>query len=171
MMTDQAIYAETVSSKATETLFISLMALFVGLLFWRVSTTKFDLLAGVFAFLCVFFLFYVLNYRKLLIRLTSESLNLKFGMFSWSVPLENIAACELDELPAVFKYGGAGIHFMFVHRKYRVSLNFLEHPRVVVTLKQKQGLVQEVSFSTRHPTDLLSFLCTAVEEQEAKLLP
>jgi hypothetical protein len=53
------------------------------------------------------------------------------------------------------KYGGAGIHFMFVHKRYRASFNFLEHPRVVIGLKRKAGLVKDISFSTCQPNELI----------------
>jgi hypothetical protein len=53
------------------------------------------------------------------------------------------------------RYGGAGIHWMMVHGRYRASFNFLEYPRVVVRFKQKRGLVQDVSFSTRQPEEVI----------------
>jgi hypothetical protein len=54
--------------------------------------------------------------------------------------------------------GGAGIHFISVRGRYRVSFNFLEHPRVVIALKKKRGLVRDVSFSTRHPDEVLQLI-------------
>jgi hypothetical protein len=53
------------------------------------------------------------------------------------------------------KYGGAGIHFMFIHQRYRASLNFLEHSRVVIELKRKAGPVRDISFSTCRPNELI----------------
>jgi hypothetical protein len=58
--------------------------------------------------------------------------------------------------------GGAGIHFMVVGKRYRASFNFLEHPRVVIALKRKAGLVRDVSFSTRRPVDVLRLIQKAV---------
>ena len=52
------------------------------------------------------------------------------------------------------KYGGAGIHFMTVHNRYRASFNFLEYPRVVIAFKKKVGLVRDISFSTRRPEEV-----------------
>jgi hypothetical protein len=56
------------------------------------------------------------------------------------------------------KYGGAGIHFMLIHKRYRVSFNFLEHPRVVIALKRKAGWVRDVSFSTCQPNELIQLI-------------
>ncbi len=82
----------------------------------------------------------------------SEVLRLQFGVFTWTIPLNNLEAIRPDDdLPALAKYGGAGIHFMLLRGRYRASFNFLEYPRVVVALRRSR-LVRDVSFSTRAQT-------------------
>jgi hypothetical protein len=44
------------------------------------------------------------NYRTLNIHLTSQTLTLTFGVFSWNIPLENIERCAIDELPTIARY-------------------------------------------------------------------
>lgn len=117
-----------------------------------------DALAVTLFVFCGIFLFYSVNYRTLVIQLTAHTLKLKFGLFPWTVPLDNIADCQLDELPKFLEYGGAGIHFFTIRNRYRASFNFLEHPRVVVAFKKKRGLVHELSFSTRKPEEVLRLL-------------
>ena len=156
--TNTLLYTERISSRKTEALFLALMFIFFLLLFWRVNAVNLDWVAIVFACFFVLFLFYSVNYRTLLIRLTTESLKLTFGIFTWTVPVDNIEECSLDELPAIMKFGGAGIHFMTIRNRYRASFNFLEYARVVVMLKRKQGLVQDVSFSTRRPDEIIERL-------------
>jgi hypothetical protein len=56
------------------------------------------------------------------------------------------------------KYGGAGIHFMFIRDRYRASFNFLEYPRVVIAFKKKVGPVRDISFSTRKPEDVIQLI-------------
>lgn len=162
IMTDDLIYNERVSSNRTEALFLALTLLFCLLLIWRVNAGIVDLLAA--AFFCLFglFLFYSVNYRTLNIRLTPESLEFTFGIFTWIVPLDNIEECRLDELPILMRMGGAGIHFMSIWKRYRASFNFLEHPRVVVAFKKKRGPVCDISFSTRRPDDILRLIQEAV---------
>ncbi len=157
-MTDDCIYHERVSSNRTEALFLALTLLFFLLLIWRANAAGLDLLAVVFAFFLVCFFFYSVNYRTLHIRLTQESLKLTFGIFTWTVPMENVGECHLDEIPLLMKMGGAGIHFMTIRKRYRASFNFLEHPRVVIAFKSKAGLVRDISFSTRQPDDVLHFI-------------
>jgi len=115
--------------------------------------------------LCIFFcvfLFYTINYRRLDIYLYPRTLSLKFGVFHWSVPLENIAEIQLDEVPILKRFGGAGIHFMSIRGRYRASFNFLEHPRIVIKFKEKIGPVRDLSFSTRSPEVLIDLINRAV---------
>jgi len=166
-MTDNLIYEERVSSDWTEALFLGFTILFFMLLIWRMSTGSPDILSAAFFFFFVFFFFYAVNYRTLIIRLTPESLQLKFGIFTWTIPLDNIGECRHDDLPMLMRYGGAGIHFMLIRRRYRASFNFLEHPRVVIALKKRAGLVRDISFSTRQPDELIQLLQNAVSGRRA----
>lgn len=166
-MTDDLIFHERISSNRTEALFLALTLLFLLLFLWRVTAGSLDLLTV--TFLCSFglFFFYSVNYRTLLIRLTAESLNLTFGLFTWKVPLDNVEECHLDSLPLLMRYSGAGIHFMFIRNRYRVSFNFLEYPRVVIAFKRKAGPVRDISFSTRRPDDVLRLVQEAVSAKRA----
>ena len=167
MMSDSVIYSEKVTSKKTEFLFVALTLLFFILLIWRVMVSSLDILAGVFLFIFCLFLFYSFNFRTLVIRLTSESLMLSFGIFTWTIPLDNISVCQLDDdLPVLMKYGGAGIHFMVIRNRYRASFNFLEHSRVVIRLKRKAGLVKDISFSTCYPNELIQLIQAALSTNQ-----
>jgi Ca2+/Na+ antiporter len=164
-MNDDLLYHESITSNRTKVLFLALTILFFLLLVWRVNADGWDVLAAVFFCFFAFFLFYAVNYRTLIIRLTTESLKLTFGIFTWTVALDNVEECHLDSLPLLMKYGGAGIHFMFIRNRYRASFNFLEYPRVVIAFKRKAGLVRDISFSTRRPDDVLRFLQEAVSSK------
>ena len=156
--TNNLIYTERISSNKTEALFLVLMMLSLLLLIWRVTSDGLDILAVAFTCLFILFLFYSVNYRTLLIHLTTDSLKLTFGIFTWAIPVDNIQEYSLDELPVIMKYGGAGIHFMIIRKRYRASFNFLEYPRVVIAFTRKVGLVQDISFSTRRPDDMLQLI-------------
>ena len=166
-MTDNLIYEEKVRSNWTTVLFLGLTILFLVLLIWRMSTVSSDIFSAVFFFLCVIFFFYSINYRTLIIRITPESLILKFGIFTWTIPLDNIEECHLDDLPVFMRYGGAGIHFMSIRKRYRASFNFLEYPRVVIRLNRKARIVQDISFTTRSPDDVIQLLQNAVSIRNA----
>lgn len=152
------MYSEKLQSNRTEALFIVFTILFFALFVWHKDNADYSAWRIVFISLSVFFLFYAVNYRTLLIHLTHEKLLLRFGIFSWTVPLANIVDCRLDDISAPMRYGGAGIHFMLIKGRYRVSFNFLEHPRVVVALKTKQGPVRDISFSTQHPEEIIRLI-------------
>ncbi|MEN8242401.1 MAG: hypothetical protein ABFS17_10800 [Chloroflexota bacterium] len=155
---ENILYYERLSSNRTMALFAALTILFGGLALWRVSAVCLDGLATALIIICVFFLFYVINYRTLIIQLTTEELKLKFGIFSWTVPTDNIADCQLDHISGFMRYGGAGIHFMMIEKRYRASFNFLDHPRVVIAFKNRVGPVRDISFSTRQPEELIRLI-------------
>ncbi|OGN90465.1 MAG: hypothetical protein A2Y88_02965 [Chloroflexi bacterium RBG_13_48_10] len=160
--TNDLIYSERISSDKTEALFPALMLLFLLLLIWRVVTGRLYMLVVVFSIVFTLFLFYSINYRILNIRLTPASLRLKFGIFTWTVPVDNIEECDLDDLPLLMRFGGAGIHFMTIRKRYLASFNFLEYPRVVIGFKRKVGLVRDISFSTRQPDEVIRHIHGAV---------
>jgi len=111
-------------------------------------------LAAVLLLLSCFFLFYAVNYRTLIIRMTPKALALRFGVFSWTVPWDTVAHWHRDDTP-MWRVGGAGIHFTKIRRRYRVFFNFLGHPRLVLELSKPRGFVSDVVFSTRRPAELL----------------
>src|SRR5574338_900604 len=115
-MEEDICYTETVSSKWTEALFIALTLLFGGLFAWRITTRNLDILAYILCGMCLVFLFYIINYRILTIRLTRQALELKFGVFTWAEPFDNIAAWSIDKIAWPMRYGGAGIHFMSINK-------------------------------------------------------
>jgi hypothetical protein len=158
------IHDEKISSMRTEALFLSLTALFLLLMVWRVASSGWGFLSILFLIFFGIFLFYSLNYRTLVIRITPDSLRLTFGIFTWTVPMEDIESCRLDDPPPIKKYGGAGIHFMFVDGRYRASFNFLEYPRVAVALRKK-GRIKDISFSTRRPEEVLRLIQGAVADR------
>lgn len=161
-MTDGLLYHERVSSNRTTALFLALTILFLLLFAWRVSDGRPGALGWVFLGFSGFFLFYTVNYRTLIIRLTPKALQLTFGIFTWRVPLDNVAECRLDEIPLFVRMAGAGIHFINVRKRYRASFNFLEYPRVVIAFERKVGPVRDISFSTRRPDDVLRLVREAV---------
>jgi hypothetical protein len=166
-MEDNVFYEERLSSGRTQALFWGLTALFSLLLAWRIAAGSLDLLGEAFLFLALLFLFYSLNYRVLIIRLAREGLKLQFGLFKWTIPLENIETSSRDDnMPVLAKYGGAGIHFMFVRGRYRVSFNFLEHHRVLIALRHPR-IVRDVSFSTQRPDDVIHHLDVALRGHSA----
>jgi hypothetical protein len=160
-MSTESNYQEKLTSPRTTALFIVLTILFLLFFVWRFTAAGFEALSIVLLVFCLIFLFYVINYRTLIIQLAGAAIQLKFGVFHWTIPYANIATAALDDLPAFKKYGGAGIHFMTVNGRYRVSFNFLEYPRLLISLKKKSGLVQDVSFSTRRPDELLRQILAA----------
>ena len=148
------VFKESNSSGGTEVVFVVLAVLFLLLAVWR-ARSSFGLLAIVFLFGFLFFVFYSLNYRTLIVLMNREALVLRFGVFSWTVPWASIDDAFVDETSLV-RIGGAGIHFTVIKRRYRMYWNFLEFPRVVLALKKPRGWVRDVAFTTRRPAEVLA---------------
>jgi hypothetical protein len=154
---DKEIYKEELSSPRTEALFVTITGVFLFLSVWNWLRADHNIWTVLSLIFFVFFLFYSLNYRTLIINLSPETLQLTFGIFTWRIAVANVESCYLDT-PSIGSIGGAGIHFTWIKGKYRAFFNFLEHPRVVVTLKKKKGPVQEIAFSTRHPEQVMQII-------------
>ncbi len=145
----------------TEVLFVALALLCLALFAWRVMAIGFGVITVVFLFFSTFFSFYALNYRFLVIRISTDGLHLKFGVFGWTVPWHTVDEAYADET-SLWRIGGAGIHFSIIRGRYRAMLNFLEYPRVVVALKEKRGPVRDVVFSTERPNEIMRIIRASV---------
>lgn len=156
-LTDQPAYQERLTSSRTSAQFLFLSLVFLWLGRRRLRARGRGVLGAAFFVLCGMFLFYVVNYRTLVIRLTPEALHLQFGLFRCTIAMGNIASCRLDDV-SLWRIGGAGIHFSPMRGRYRAMFNFLEHDRVVVGLKEKRGPVWDIAFSTRRPEWVLCFI-------------
>lgn len=149
------LYQEKLSSRRTTGLFLSLTAIFLAFLAWRWNVRGLDGWGVAFLCFAVIFAFYTLNYRTLHISISVQALQLRFGLFTWTIPLEKIAAIQPDNPPPFKRYGGAGIHWFLVDGLYRASWNFLEYPRILVNFYQPAGPVKGLSFSTQKPEEVI----------------
>lgn len=156
-MRKEVVFSERISSKRTLLLFVKLALLFGALSARSLFITEKRGWGIAFCCISLFFLFYVFNYRVLIIQVDEGALVLNFGIFTWHIPLSNIETCFIDET-SLWRIGGAGIHFSPMGGRYRAMFNFLEYPRVVLCLKQKKGLVRDIAFSTRQPDEVMRLL-------------
>ena len=72
-MAGDVLFTERLTSTKTTALFVALAALFAALLAWRYGVRGLDGLAIAFLGLCLIFLFYVANFRTLVITITPRS--------------------------------------------------------------------------------------------------
>jgi hypothetical protein len=157
-MPEPILYQEHLSSPRTEALPQVLLTLApLAVVAGRVRAAGLDGWSIALLLAAAFFLFYSLNYRTLVTRIDPEALRLRFGLFEWTIPLDDIETCSPDTL-TLWGIGGAGIHFTPVAGRYRAMFNFLEYPRLVLGLRIKKGPVRDVAFSTRQPAEVLARL-------------
>jgi hypothetical protein len=169
-MHEPTLYQEHLSSTRTEALFIVLTLVPLAAFAGRVQVAGLDGWSIALLLVAALFLFYSFNYRTLVIRIGPESLRLRFGLFEWAIPLENIETCTPDTL-TLWRIGGAGIHFTPVAGRYRAMFNFLEHPRLVLALRLRKGPVRDIAFSTRRPAEVLATLKPLLSPHSATSRP
>jgi hypothetical protein len=161
----EKLYEERLTFLRTAALFVVLTLLFLALVIWRAMVSGWAGLTIVFLFFLLFFLFYSINYRSLTITITPKVLSLKFGLFTWFIPLDNIEMIYRDKV-SLYRIGGAGIHFTSIAGRYRAMFNFLEYPRLVLGLKQKRGPVKDIVFSTRYPDEIEQIIMQTLHKRE-----
>lgn len=105
-------------------------------------------------FLLMFLLFLgvMINFSRLVIRMTPRSIAVGYGIFKRTIIWENIEGCYLDEASTI-RYGGWGIRIGRVKGKWRWVYNVIGGPRVVLSLRE--GRFREFVFSTKSPEQVI----------------
>jgi hypothetical protein len=108
-------------------------------------------------FLIMFIIFFILtlNFARLIIRLSFQSVTVGYGIIKKRIPMENIEDCEIDKTPAI-KYGGAGIRTARINGEWVLVYNVVGGPRCV--LKLKEGRFKKFVFSTKNPEEVVNVI-------------
>jgi hypothetical protein len=133
-------------------------AIFLFLLLYQTLVSPIgDTPAPIWFFLIMFLLFLglAINFSRLGIRITDQSITVGFGAIKRNIPLENVEDCILDEASAV-RYGGFGIRITRIKGKNRLGYITIGSPRCVLSLKK--GKFQEFAFSTKSPEEVMNIV-------------
>lgn len=160
MVADE-IYKETISFPFIKTIFVVIMffaVFFLYLLLYQVliEPIGFRPAPNWFYLLMVFWFavasFVIINFDKLTVKISSDSIMVGFGMFKQVIPWSNISDCYEDDVSAVMRYGGWGIRIGRVKGRWRLVYNVINVPRIVLRLKK--GRFREFVFSTENPVQV-----------------
>jgi hypothetical protein len=159
------IYREVVVftlGRAIVLLFVFLTLFFLGMLIDGVVAGH-SSSGGVpdwfYAVMCLFFVlmtYVVINFGKLVIKATSRSITVKYGIFKREIPWKNVVDFYLDDAFPLYAYGGYGIRIGRVNGKLRLVYNVLGGERVVLALKK--GRFNEFVFSTNNPDAVMDVI-------------
>ena len=94
----------------------------------------------------------VTGFRKLTVRITSQSITVAFGMLKRTILWGDIEHCSRDESSS-FAYGGWGIRIARVTGKWRLVYNVAGHPGILLGLRA--GRFREFVFSTKNAEQVL----------------
>ncbi|MHA1989445.1 MAG: hypothetical protein ACW98A_00680 [Candidatus Hodarchaeales archaeon] len=89
------------------------------------------------------------------IKITSEKIILKFGIFTKNIKFNETKDQKIDTT-SMWRIGGAGIHATKLKGVWRMMFNFLEFERVVVT--KNTGFYKEIAFSTKNPNAIIEII-------------
>jgi hypothetical protein len=88
-----------------------------------------------------------INFAFLSIVVSYRGVTARFGLFSHTLPIDDIAGTYLDKASSI-AYGGFGIRFGWVNGKRRLVYNVINAPRVVI--QERRASNHEFVFSTRN---------------------
>lgn len=154
-MQSDNIYEEKIFSKWTTGivgfftvgfLFVLIYQIFVGPIGANPAPNWFFLL------MLLLFLGVTINFSRLIIRMTPQSIAVSYGIFKHTIIWGNIEDCYLDGASAI-RYGGWGIRIGKVEGKWRFVYNVMGGPRVVLSFKK--GRFSEFVFSTKSPDEVM----------------
>ena len=161
---ESEIYREVIVfalGRAVIVLFVVLSVFFLGMFISElVSGPVGDKAAPEWFYLamCLFFVFMtfmIVNFSKLVVKATSKSLTVSYGLLKRVIPWEDVADCYPDESTSI-AYGGYGIRIGRVNGKLRLVYNVLGGERVVLGLKK--GRFDEFVFSTNNPDEVMGVI-------------
>ena len=153
-MDSNTLYEEKLFSKWSTIIFTIFTVLFLFLTVYQIFIGP---LGGnpaptwVLGLFFVLFLFLIVNFSIMTLRLTPEFLSASFGVLKYTVSWENVENCTREEAPLwIF---GWGVRFEKSRGKRRLSYTVPQTPQLVFSLKDKN--FREFIISTKNPEKVL----------------
>ncbi|MCS7116214.1 MAG: hypothetical protein RMJ31_03000 [Nitrososphaerota archaeon] len=110
---------------------------------------------GYFLLIILILLGLVMNFSTLIVRFTTQSISVGYGILKYNIEWKDIEDCYLDKTPTI-KYGGWGIRIGKVEGRWRLVFNVIGSPRIVLSLKR--GRFKEFVFSTNDPQKVMGMV-------------
>ncbi len=157
-MDSEYIYEEKIFAKVIGGLLGAVSAIMLIILIYQITVGPLgDSLELTIFFLIMFIIFFLLtlNFARLIIRISFQSVTVGYGIIKKRIPLENIEDCEIDKTPAI-RYGGAGIRTTRINGEWVLVYNVVGGARCV--LKLKEGRYKKFVFSTKNPEEIVNVI-------------
>lgn len=163
-MQENKIYEEKIFLKPFKGIFAIIPTIFLVLIIYQALIGPIGTRPAPNWFLLLMFLFFVgitLNFSRLTIRATSNSINVRYGISKHSILWNNVTDCNLDKTP-IRSYGGWGIRVGNVKGRRRLVYNVVGYPRVLLALNK--GKFREFVFSTTNPDVVIKVIRQQIEK-------
>lgn len=129
----------------------------IGLLIYLSVNIQVDIPQKLLAFIILLLVFIYSNFMKLQISITSTLLTVGFGLFKYSIRLDNIESVETRN-PHWYWYGGLGIRF-----GWDFSIAYIQNYRKGVMVTPIRG--RKLFFSTNNPEKVVSIVEELLKNQ------
>ena len=157
-MDSDYVYEEKIFAKVIGGLFGVVSVIMLIILIYQITVGPLgDSPEPTMFFLIMFIIFFILtlNFARLIIRISFQSVTVGYGIIKKRIPLENIEDCEIDKTPAI-RYGGAGIRTTRIKGEWVLVYNVVGGARCV--LKLKEGRFKKFVFSTKNPEEVVNVI-------------
>ena len=95
---------------------------------------------------------FLINFKQLDIKITSQSITVRFGILKSIIPWDNINGCCIDDASGI-SYGGWGLRIARGKGTWIRAYNLTGCPQIVLELKA--GKSRRLMFSTKNPHRVL----------------
>lgn len=107
--------------------------------------------------------FLIANFRVLVVRITSQSVTVAYGLIKRTIPWCDIEESFLDS-SSPLGYGGWGARIARVEGRWRLAFNVIGASGVVLRLRK--GRAREFMFSTKNPQQVLDIINRQIEASD-----
>jgi hypothetical protein len=90
----------------------------------------------------------LVNYRHLMVTITSDSVTVRFGRLKHQVQWKDVARCRMNEAEAL-AHTGRGISIRRGQGRWGLAFAVENYP--LVSLELRRGFFKELAFSTNNP--------------------
>ena len=97
----------------------------------------------------------VLQFRRIVVSITPDSVTVSFGLFSYRIPYRRIISAFVDEKPGIV-YGGWGLRIARARGRHALVYSVLNVPRVVI--EQNGSRYGYFLFSTKNPEEVIRLI-------------
>jgi len=153
------LYSEKIFDKIIAGILISVSIVMIFLFIYFTLTldpgSELIIVQWVFLGVGIVMLFLALNFGILSIKISPQSVVLRYGIIKNEIKLDDVEDCHHDSRLGI-RYGGWGLRAIRSRGKWVKGYILVRVPKIILSLKE--GKFKEVAISTRNPDKILQII-------------